>query len=398
MIKLDIILCYIHINTHFNIMINLKRPNTSIFLALSFIACLGMTSCEDSVDPLICDEVDWYPDADGDGKGDPNGTPITACDQPAGHTDNNLDDDDNCASVIQTWFADTDEDGAGDPLNFKVDTCFAFGFVGNSEDCDDNNDRVIVEEDKALDILQAFAFDTAYAFVNYVSPNLIQHDHRYADGNLPWINAFNNGDFTGNKLTRSRTIIDNNIVITHSLLIDNLDRGFARFDVFQMNNGLLTEYWNNIELILNSDPAVALEGSTAVEINDTNTMINKTLVSDIIQNVFINTDTSVISQYFDSNYVNQAFITLPDDKNSFQLLKDSISQRITSAQPFLTSSEFVYGQGNMVLAMSEGYYPSDPSQGIAFYQLFRIRNNLVIESWEVREKIIASTMNPNGKW
>jgi hypothetical protein len=108
------------------------------------------------------DALDWYPDTDGDGFGDPDGQ-VTACEAPPGFIgdDSDCDDtsnqvfpgaieicdgiDNNCDGAVddlQTWYQDNDGDGHG---NIAVPTlaCVAPpGFVALDDDCNDGNSAV----------------------------------------------------------------------------------------------------------------------------------------------------------------------------------------------------------------------------------------------------------------
>ena len=104
----------------------------------------------------------WYPDADGDGFGNPN-EPIQSCEQPSGTVDNGNDcDDDNeninplaveicngvdddCDTLIDdeaidplTWYADSDTDSYGDPNN-TLNHATNPMVMSDSDDCDDTN-------------------------------------------------------------------------------------------------------------------------------------------------------------------------------------------------------------------------------------------------------------------
>ncbi len=121
----------------------------------------------------------WHPDADGDGFGDENGTPIVTVDQPEGyllnHTDCQDSDpgiypgaeeicdgvDNNCDDVIDenltdcatativdtpasptTWYNDADGDGFGDNSMTTTAVDQPAGYVSVGDDCDDEDSYV----------------------------------------------------------------------------------------------------------------------------------------------------------------------------------------------------------------------------------------------------------------
>jgi Putative metal-binding motif len=127
------------------------------------------TAC-DTGDPNVPGEVvdgvcvavsTWYPDADGDGYGDPAGAQQTA-NPPAGYVTNGGDCDDdafwnypgnvevpdmsdnNCNGIIDegidTWYLDADQDGFGGSTT--VLGAPQTGYVATGGDCDDSNENV----------------------------------------------------------------------------------------------------------------------------------------------------------------------------------------------------------------------------------------------------------------
>ncbi len=106
-----------------------------------------------------------YPDADGDGHGDPNGIPVITCQAPPGYASYYQDDcddsnaliypnhpeycdglDNNCNGQIDemvTVYADNDHDNFGDPGN-SIESCVPVpaGYVLNSTDCNDGNSNI----------------------------------------------------------------------------------------------------------------------------------------------------------------------------------------------------------------------------------------------------------------
>ena len=60
----------------------------------------------------------------------------------------------------------------------------------------------------------------------------------------------------------------------------------------------------------------------------------------------------------------------------------------------------VLGSGNFVLTMSEGRFGKAPGSHVAFYDLFRVENGMIVEHWDVIEEIPPRSewKNDNGKF
>ncbi|MCB9674515.1 MAG: putative metal-binding motif-containing protein [Alphaproteobacteria bacterium] len=177
----------------------------------------ALDQCGDGVDndcDTLIDEdttyIDWYPDTDGDNYGDVNGTPINACDQPAGHAQrvgdcddadasrhpnaNELCDlvDNDCDGLVddnpldgQTFFEDFDGDGFGEPTLASI-SCDQGTLADNAGDCDDydagtnpfavevcdlrDNDCNLLVDDNAVDGALWFADDDGDGYGDAATP------------------------------------------------------------------------------------------------------------------------------------------------------------------------------------------------------------------------------------
>jgi len=60
-------------------------------------------------------------------------------------------------------------------------------------------------------------------------------------------------------------------------------------------------------------------------------------------------------------------------------------------------NHIVLGEGNFVLAVSEGQFGGEHT---SFYDLFRLENGKIVEHWDIIETILPETehKNTNGKF
>ncbi len=140
--------------------------NPSINPAAAEICDDEDNNCDGQVDEGLT-FIDYYEDADGDGYGDANGTPVSACSEVEGYVDDASDCDDADAAInpdasevcdaidndcdgqvdeditFFDYYPDVDGDGYGDMGAAPINDCVApADHVDNGEDCDDADERI----------------------------------------------------------------------------------------------------------------------------------------------------------------------------------------------------------------------------------------------------------------
>ena len=100
--------------------------------------CNGLS---DDDDPGVTEATDWYVDVDGDGYGDEDAIPVTACEQPLGYEDSA----DDCDDLDTDYNPGVDEDCSID-IDYNCDgasgRCDEDGDGFSSDDCDDDDPLV----------------------------------------------------------------------------------------------------------------------------------------------------------------------------------------------------------------------------------------------------------------
>jgi predicted SnoaL-like aldol condensation-catalyzing enzyme len=169
------------------------------------------------------------------------------------------------------------------------------------------------------------------------------------------------------------------------------------FDVFRFEDGKVVEHWDNLEekcAHLNLSGRSQLDGPTEVAYLD-KTESNKSVVKAYFDSVVLGGQPNKVSQYRSMDNFHQHNCDGEDNKTGSQLKTGP------DAKPgFVFKIEKVHkilGQGNFVLVMSEGLFDAKPT---AFYDMYRIEDNKMVEHWDVLEAIPPKEQwkNSNGKF
>jgi predicted SnoaL-like aldol condensation-catalyzing enzyme len=168
------------------------------------------------------------------------------------------------------------------------------------------------------------------------------------------------------------------------------------FDVFRFEKGLIVEHWDNLQETVAKTPS----GHTMIDgpqesSGQGNTAANKALVSAFVDDILIGGKMDKLAGYYDGDNYIQHNPQIPDKVSGLgAALQAMAKQGITLKY---TKTHKVLGEGNFVLAMSEGHLGG---QLDAFYDLFRVENGKIAEHWDVIQPIPPKTewKNKNGKF
>lgn len=275
-----------------------------------------------------------------------------------------------------------------------ISAIVAFGSADNAIAADKSN------KEKAIELLKSIETGESGP-VSYINAdNYKQHNVTIADGLAGFGAALAElGSYPeAPKVNTVRAFSDGDYVFLQT------DYNFfgpkIGFDVFRFENGLIVEHWDNLLTTPSSaNPSghTMIDGTTKVEDLD-KTAENKALVENFVKDVLMGQNPDKLTSYFDGNNYIQHNPSIADGLDGLgaalaDMAKNGIVMRYDRIHKIL-------GEGNFVLAISEGAFGKGDGVPTSYYDLFRIENGKIAEHWDVMETIAPKEewKNNNGKY
>ncbi len=233
--------------------------------------------------------------------------------------------------------------------------------------------------------------------IQYINPEqYTQHNLAVADG-LEGFGAVMKMLPEGSaKADVKRAFQDGDYVVTHTEY--DFFGPKAGFDIFRFEQGKIVEHWDNLQEIAPANPSGRTQFDGATEITDLDkTAQNKSIVTNFVQTILIDGELSQLSDFIgpeDNDYLQHN----PNVADGLSGLGQALSQLAKQGMPMLyTKNHKILGEGNFVLSVSEGEFLN---KHVAFYDLFRLENGMIVEHWDTIENISAPSdwKNNNGKF
>lgn len=232
--------------------------------------------------------------------------------------------------------------------------------------------------------------------VSYINANqYTQHNVAIGDG-LAGFGALLQALPKGSaKVNVIRAFADGDFVFTHT------DYEFfgpkVGFDVFRFEEGLIVEHWDNLtekSSVRNPSGRSQLDGATQVTDFD-QTEKNKNIVKDFIDKVLINEKFDQLTQFISTETYLQHNSHIADGLDGLGQAIEALAKQ--GIHMVYSVNHRVLGEGNFVLAISEGTFGND---AVAYYDLFRLSQGKIVEHWDVIEPILPKSewKNNNGKF
>jgi predicted SnoaL-like aldol condensation-catalyzing enzyme len=168
------------------------------------------------------------------------------------------------------------------------------------------------------------------------------------------------------------------------------------FDIFRFEKGSIVEHWDNLQEIVTKTASGRSQTDGLTEATDLDkTQLNKLLVEGFIKDVLKGGNPSKITDYISTEKYYQHNPAVADGLDA---LGKALQEMVKAGMPMTyTKNHMVLGEGNFVLAVSEGQFFN---KHVAFYDLFRIENGRIVEHWDTIEEIPSreNWKNSNGKF
>lgn len=254
--------------------------------------------------------------------------------------------------------------------------------------------KTLTNKEKAVTLLESLETGDQTA-VAYINPNkYIQHNLAVADGLEGFGAILQHKPEGGFKANIVRAFEDGDYVFTHTEY--DFFGPKVGFDIFRFEDGLIVEHWDNLLETAAPNPSghTQTDGPTTSSDLD-KTAANKALVKDFVATILMNGQFDKLGNYFDGDNYIQHNPAIGDGVSGLGAALEAMAkQGITMVY---TKNHIVSGEGNFVLAVSEGTFAGKPT---SFYDLFRIENGKIAEHWDVIETIMpeADRKNTNGKF
>lgn len=231
--------------------------------------------------------------------------------------------------------------------------------------------------------------------VDYINPNkYIQHNLAVGDGLAGFGEVMKQLPEGSARANVVRAFHDGDYVFTHTEY--NFFGPKIGFDIFRFENGLIVEHWDNLQEIATKTASgrTQIDGHTQITDLD-KTAANKKLVKGFVADVLMGANPGKITEYISTEKYLQHNPAVPDGLGP---LGDALEAMAKSGTPMVyTQNHMVLGEGNFVLAASEGQFLG---KHVSFYDLFRIESGKIVEHWDTIEDIPAKSAwrNSNGKF
>lgn len=259
----------------------------------------------------------------------------------------------------------------------------------------ESNHTMSTQKQQVSSLLKAIETGEAGPVAAINPTNYIQHNLAVADGLAGFgavLQALPKGSARANPV---RVFQDGNYVFAHT------DYNFfgpkVGFDIFRFEDGKIVEHWDNLQekpAAANPSGRTMIDGPTVAK-DIERTAENKALVASFLDDILVNGRMDKIGLYIGADNYLQHNPQIADGLSGLGAALEAMAKAGVTMK--YEKVHKVLGEGNFVLAVSEGLFAGKPT---SFYDLFRVEGGKVVEHWDTIEAIPAKAdwKNGNGKF
>jgi predicted SnoaL-like aldol condensation-catalyzing enzyme/truncated hemoglobin YjbI len=271
-------------------------------------------------------------------------------------------------------------------------TCFSLQSQNVQNQNNLKTKKMTTNKETAFAINNAVQSGDVEMAATLVTENYIQHTPNIPDGKKGLqilITKIKDKEIPSPKINNVRSFEDGDFVVLHHDV--KWPNRKAMFEVFRFENGLAAEHWSGIA----DHPEKTANGHSmldgATEITDKNlTQKNKELVISFVETVLIKGHFNRLSDFYHPEIVQHN----PFIDNTVSGLWRGVEALQKQGISFQIKKIFkVFAEGNFVLVCSEGEFAGKHT---AFFDLFRVDNNIIVEHWDVLQEIPEKMAHDNG--
>jgi predicted SnoaL-like aldol condensation-catalyzing enzyme len=222
----------------------------------------------------------------------------------------------------------------------------------------------------------------------------IQHNPQTHEGSEGLAVLFQRLSKTSPRVNVVRAFEDGDFVFGHTEY-DFSSRKIG-FEVFRFEGGQALEHWDNIQERQGPNQSGRSMVDGPIDAVDHElTEINRAIVRSFVEIVLVGGHLERITEFVNEDYYAEHNPRLSDGISALRAVLETNDNG--NRQIDYRRVHRVLAEGNFVLVVSEGYLGDTHS---AFYDLFRIENDKLVEHWDTTEKIapLSEWKNNNGKF
>lgn len=254
------------------------------------------------------------------------------------------------------------------------------------------------EKQQVVDVLKSLETGAPAPLEVLSSTRYVQHNLDVADGVEGVRELMRRLPRGATKVNTVRVFEDGDFVYAHTEY-DFFGQKIG-FDIFRFEGGKIVEHWDNLQAKPEKPNATGhtmTDGPTQPEDLD-RTEANKELIRSYLEDTLVHGRLERMAVYFDGEkYIQHN----PNAGDGLAARRQAAKERATRGVVLKYDKiHKLLGEGNFVLAVSEGRYGSSGGKHTCFYDLFRVAGGKIAEHWDAVDTIPEREKwkNKNGKF